>query len=144
MELECFLSVIGMAKIIIARTYSNLGQQIVDFAVHLIHWQWKSSCKNLCDYEYIVTTITFYSCTNFILYYFSKSGSGWAGGIRNIYHDPCQDWMDLINMKLTSPNYPNPYGKLENCIWNITAPPEHFVTIDFRIIDVSKNEYNFF
>ena len=137
MELECFLSAIGMAKSMNVLIYSSLGQQIVDFAAPLIHWQWKSSCKNLCDYKYIVTTITFYSCTNFILYYFSKSGSGWAGGIRNIYHDPCQDWMDLINMKLTSPNYPDPYNPLDNCSWKIIAPQGHYVTLDFEIIDVS-------
>ena len=43
--------------------------------------------------------------TVILFYTFSKSGSKWIGGIKNIYHDPCQDWMDLINMKLTSPNY---------------------------------------
>ena len=65
-----------------------------------------------------------------------KNGSKWTGGIENIYTDPCQDWIDHVNMKLTSPNYPEPYGQLENCTWNITAPPEHFVTIDFEIIDL--------
>ena len=75
-----------------------------------------------------------------IFYYFSKSGSEWVGGIENIYHDPCQDWMDLINMKLTSPNYPEPYNSMETCTWNITAPPGHFVTLDFEIIDVSNLE----
>ena len=49
MELECFSSAIGMAKSMNVRIYSSLGQQIVDFAAPLIHWQWKSSCKNLRD-----------------------------------------------------------------------------------------------
>ena len=62
-----------------------------------------------------------------------------AGGIENVYHDPCQDWLDLINMKVTSPNYPDAYDPLEYCTWNITAPHGHFVTLDFERIDVSNN-----
>ena len=46
MELECFLNAIGMGNSMNAQIFSSLDQQIVDFAVHLIHWQWKSSCKN--------------------------------------------------------------------------------------------------
>ena len=60
------------------------------------------------------------------------------GGIENIYHDPCQDWLDLINMKVTSPNYPDPYDPLEHCTWTITAPPGHFVTLNFERIYVSN------
>ena len=80
--------------------------------------------------------ICFHSHVNF-LNHFSKSGTGWVGGIENIYHDPCQDWIDLINMKLTSPNYPEPYDPLEHCTWTITAPKGHYVTLDFEKIDVS-------
>ena len=43
-------------------------------------------------------------------------------------------------MKLTSPNYPEPYDKLEDCTWNITAPSGHFVTLDFEIIHVSDKD----
>ena len=78
------------------------------------------------------------SYINSILYHFSKSGTGWAGGIENIYHDPCQDWLDLANMKLTSPNYPKAYNPLENCTWTIKAPQGHYVTVDFIVIDVSN------
>ena len=38
MELECFLSAIGMVKSMIVQSFSNLGQQIVDFVVRSIHW----------------------------------------------------------------------------------------------------------
>ena len=41
-------------------------------------------------------------------------------------------------MKLTSPNYPMPHNKFENCKWEITAPEGHLVTLDFDIIDVSN------
>ena len=80
-----------------------------------------------------------------IFYHFSKSGKGWVGGIENFYHDPCQDWLDLVNMKLTSPNYPvrdsfDKYATAEDCTWKITAPSGHFVTVDFEIIYVNNKE----
>ena len=62
------------------------------------------------------------------------------GGIENVYYDPCQDWLDLVDMKLTSPNYPDPYEPLELCEWTINAPTGHFVTLDLEIIDVSVKE----
>ena len=77
----------------------------------------------------------------YFLYHFSKSGSGWTSGIENVYIDPCQYWMDLINMKLTSPNYPDPYYQLENCTWTIIAPPGHFVSLEFEEINVSNAQW---
>ena len=74
--------------------------------------------------------------------HFSIGGSTLIGGIENVYHDPCQDWLDLINMKLTSPNYPKPFNKLEDCTWNITAPLGYLVTLDFDIIDVSTASHS--
>ena len=71
-------------------------------------------------------------------YHFSKSGSESQSGIEQKYHDPCQDWMDLINMKLTSPNYPESYDPLEHCTWNIAAPQGHLVSLVFEKIDVSN------
>ena len=46
--------------------------------------------------------------------------------------------MDLVNMKLTSPNHPKAYDPLEQCTWNITAHKGHYVTLDFVTIDVSN------
>ena len=129
-----------MAISIVALTSLNFDQQIMAFAVHSTLWPWKSSCKILCYtqvYKIFVFTIVLIS------YYFSKRGSEWVGGIENIYHDPCQDELDLINMKLTSPNYNvenKTYDPLEDCTWNITAPPGHFVTLDFEEIGVSNLE----
>ena len=45
-------------------------------------------------------------------------------------------------MKLTSPNYPKPFNKLEDCTWKITAPPGYLVTLDFDIIDVSTASHS--
>ena len=78
-----------------------------------------------------------FSLPYYFFHYSSKKGSRWEGGIDHIYHDPCEDWLDLLlDMKLTSPNYPNPYDPLTNCKWNITAPQGYFVTLSFETIDV--------
>ena len=86
----------------------------------------------------LVWKLFIYTLIILLLKHFSKSGSEWVSGIENVYHDPCQDWMDLVNMKLTSPNHPKLYDPLEQCTWNITAHKGHYVTLDFVTIDVSS------
>ena len=131
MTLECFLSAIGMVSNMIALTCSSLDQQTMVSAVHSILLPLKSSCKILCKVQIICFLYKSFND-------FSIGGSSLIGGIENVYHDPCQDWLDLINMKLTSPNYPEPYKPLEHCNWKITAPPGHYVTLEFHKIDVSN------
>ena len=70
------------------------------------------------------------------LIFFSKSGSKWIGGIENVYHDPCQDWLDLTNNKLTSPNYPEPYDPLTVCNWILTTKEGYYISLDFEHIRV--------
>ncbi len=55
-----------------------------------------------------------------------------------MYEDPCDEWLDLISNKLTSPNFPEPYDRLTECKWNLTAPQGHYITLDFEIIDVNN------
>ena len=76
------------------------------------------------------------------LIFFSKSGSKWSGGIEYVYHDPCQDWLDLINKKLTSPNYPEPYDPITVCNWTLTTKKGNYISLDFERIGVSdENDY---
>ena len=52
--------------------------------------------------------------------------------------DNCQYWLDLKDMKLTSPNYPNWYvtdGK--GCDWLLTAPEGNIITLEFNDFEVS-------
>ena len=100
--------------------------------------QYSGNGRAVVRFFAICKLFIFHSYTYYFLNYFSKSGSGWVGGIENVYHDPCQDWMDLINMELKSPNYPQPYDLGTHCIWNIIAPPGHYVTLDFERISVSN------
>ena len=69
--------------------------------------------------------------------YFSKNGEEYIVGQEHLYEDPCDEWLDLVNNKLTSPNYPKAYEPLTECNWNLTAPKGYYVTLDFEIIDVS-------
>ena len=76
-------------------------------------------------------------------YHFSKNGSESESGIEHKYHDPCQDWMDLINMKLTSPNYPENYDPNKVCKWKLKTDKGNYISLDFERIDVS-DKYNDF
>ena len=74
------------------------------------------------------------------LIFFSKSGSKWSGGIEYVYHDPCQDWLDLINKKLTSPNYPEPYDPITVCNWTLITKKGNYISLDFERIGVSDEK----
>ena len=126
-----------MALSTVALTFSSLGQLTMDSVVHLILWPWKNSCKILCNLKSICRSLLRILISYF---HFSKNGSESESGIEHKYHDLCQDWMDLINMRLSSPNYPKPYSPLEHCIWAIIAPEGHFVSLDFKEISVSNLE----
>ena len=58
-------------------------------------------------------------------------------GQKNLYVDPCQDWLDLINKKLTSPNYPDVYDPNTVCKWNLTTNKGYYISLDFECIAVS-------
>ena len=66
----------------------------------------------------------------------SKYGSKWLGGIENVYHDPCQDWLDLTIKKLTSPNYPELYDPNTVCTWNLTTNKLNYISLEFEYIGV--------
>ena len=68
---------------------------------------------------------------------YSKHGEEYVVGQEHLYEEPCDEWLDLVNNKLTSPNFPKPFDPLTECKWNLTAPDGHYVTLAFEIIDVS-------
>ena len=82
------------------------------------------------NYLFICNLIIFLSI-------FSKNGSNWLGGIENVYSDPCQEWLDLINKNLTSPKYPDRYDQNTVCKWNLTTEEGYYISLDFEQIDVS-------
>ena len=68
---------------------------------------------------------------------FSVNGAEYNVGQENLYKDPCDDWLDLINKQLTSPNYPEPYDPLTNCKWNLTEKDGYYISLDIERIEVS-------
>ena len=71
------------------------------------------------------------------MFHYSKHGEEYVVGQEHLYEDPCDEWLDLVNNKLTSPNFPEPIDTLTECQWNLTAPHGHYIALDFEIIDVS-------
>ena len=72
-----------------------------------------------------------------LLQYSSVNGAEYVVGQENIYEDPCDDWLDLINKQISSPNYPKPYEPLTYCNWNLTEKHGYYISLDFEKIDVS-------
>ena len=52
----------------------------------------------------------------------------------NCCYEPCNDWLDLENGILTSPNYPNYYPTNTECAWTIGAP-QHSQIVKVQFVD---------
>ena len=85
-------------------------------------------------------TLSFPTKYNFSPYMYSVGGKEILVGQKNLYEDPCQNWLDLINMKLTSPNYPEVYDPNTVCKWKLTTDKGYYISLDFDHIHVSKTD----
>lgn len=56
--------------------------------------------------------------------------SGYAN-YTNCCYEHCNQWLDLENGILTSPNYPNSYPTEEECSWTLTANDDQMITLQF-------------
>ena len=102
---------------------------------HSIHCQCPNNCKIFPHFQIS------YLLSYLIHFLFSINGAELEVGQENLYEDPCQDWLDLINKKLTSPNYPDRYDPNTNCKWNLTTEKGNYISLDFENIDVSDKRY---
>ena len=76
-----------------------------------------------------------------MIYYLSSiNGAELQVGQENLYEDPCQDWLDLINEKLTSPNYPDNFDPNTVCTWNLTTDRGNYISLDFEHIAVNDKD----
>ena len=99
--------------------------------VHSIHCLCQNNCKIFFNFKIPISFI-------YLIYYlFSINGAELNVGQENLYDDPCQDWLDLVNKKLTSPNYPEDYDPNTICKWNLTTEKGNYISLDFERIRVS-------
>ena len=110
--------------------YLMYDQLTMDFAVHSILCQCHCNCKILKIPILNFDIVAFLFC--------SKNAQEYNVGQENLYKDPCDELLDLINMKLTSPNYPEFYDPLTDCKWTLIANQGKYITLDFERIQVSK------
>ena len=52
-------------------------------------------------------------------------------------YDYCEQWLDMKNGIITSPEHPNPYNNNEECIWTIFAEENQTVLLHFLEFEVS-------
>ena len=51
----------------------------------------------------------------------------------------CGGIIDSANGTITSPSFPDIYPSNKNCIWEIIAPPQWRITINFTHFDIEGN-----
>lgn len=53
--------------------------------------------------------------------------------------DACGGILDTPNGTLTSPSFPDLYIKNKTCIWEIVAPPQYRISLNFTHFDIEGN-----
>ena len=63
--------------------------------------------------------------------------------IRNICRcfclDACGGMTDASNGTIVSPSFPDLYPANKNCIWEVVAPPQWRITVNFTHFDIEGN-----
>ena len=52
-------------------------------------------------------------------------------------YDYCEQWLDMKNGIITSPEYPNQYNNKEECVWTISAKENQTILLNFLYFEVS-------
>ena len=53
------------------------------------------------------------------------------------YHPFCEEWIDMKNGYLKSPNHPEPYDNNVTCKWGIISVKDQYVLLNFVAFEVS-------
>lgn len=90
-------------------------------------------CQNAdhgCDHE-CVNTLGGYRCECSIGYELHSDGKK--------CEDACGGVIEASNGTITSPSFPDLYPSNKNCIWEIVAPPQYRITLNFTHFDLEGN-----
>ena len=55
----------------------------------------------------------------------------------------CGGFVTNLDGEITSPNWPREYPNNKQCIWQIVAPPQHKITVQFDKFELEGNEVRF-
>ena len=53
--------------------------------------------------------------------------------------DACGGYLELEEGTIQSPSYPDLYPQNKNCVWQIEAPKQHKITLNFTHFDLEGN-----
>ena len=53
--------------------------------------------------------------------------------------DACGGLIEAVNGTITSPSFPDFYPPNKNCIWEVLAPPQWKITVNFTHFDIEGN-----
>ena len=54
----------------------------------------------------------------------------------------CPNTVNETKKEITSPNYPNKYGRFDNCKWTLQAPKDHTIDLNFQDFLLEKSYRN--
>ncbi|XP_063979523.1 protein tolkin [Diachasmimorpha longicaudata] len=84
-----------------------------------------------CEHD-CINTLGGYECSCKIGYELHSDGKH--------CEDACGGLFDASNGTITSPSFPETYPGNKNCIWEIVAPPQYRITLNFTHFDLEGNK----
>nr|XP_012228893.1 PREDICTED: bone morphogenetic protein 1-like [Linepithema humile] len=83
-----------------------------------------------CEHD-CINTLGGYECSCKIGYELHSDGKH--------CEDACGGFFDETNGTITSPSFPETYPGNKNCVWEIVAPPQYRITLNFTHFDLEGN-----
>lgn len=52
----------------------------------------------------------------------------------------CGGFLTKLDGTITSPGWPNEYPMNKNCVWQVVAPAQYRISLQFEIFDIEGND----
>ncbi|XP_065076987.1 protein tolkin-like [Ochlerotatus camptorhynchus] len=85
-----------------------------------------------CEHE-CINTLGGYECACYIGYELHSD--------KKSCENACGGTLKQLNGTILSPSFPNEYPILKECVWEIIAPPQHKITLNFTHFDLEGNTF---
>jgi tolkin protein len=77
------------------------------------------------------------------MYYVHPKCEQWLQPVDGLLSDACGGLTEASNGTIVSPSFPDLYPANKNCIWEVVAPPQWRITVNFTHFDIEGNNVSY-
>ncbi|PIO32797.1 hypothetical protein AB205_0035460, partial [Aquarana catesbeiana] len=72
--------------------------------------------------------------------FYSDTSINKAGFSANFFKVACGGFITKLDGTITSPGWPNEYPMNKNCVWQVVAPAQYRISLQFEVFDIEGND----